>query len=232
MTREELKEHCKKQIEMCEMWAKARGENPSGKVYEEHKMVLELLEQEPCDDCISREDVLDAINDIGSGAFASYSYYSNLFDFVCELSPVEPDKCDDCISREALDDAISNLTYWHFENGRLITGGGGSKAETVYKVDDVTRLTHILPPVTSQPKMGHWINIDATHSKCDRCGAIFEIASENGEANFCPNCGAKMVEPQESEGKLDGDPIDIDKAIEHYEGTLEMLKGVGLEVNG
>ena len=31
-------------------------------------------------------------------------------------------------------------------------------------------------------------------------------------------------------GKLDNDPIDIDKAVEHYEGTLELLKGVGLEV--
>jgi hypothetical protein len=29
--------------------------------------------------------------------------------------------------------------------------------------------------------------------------------------------------------KLDGDPIDIDKAIEHYEGTLEALKGIDLE---
>lgn len=43
-------------------------------------------------DCISRKDVLDAINDIGSGAFASYSYYSNLFDFVCELPSVEPER--------------------------------------------------------------------------------------------------------------------------------------------
>lgn len=46
MTREELKEHCKKQIEMCEMWAKAKGEKPCGKIYEEHKLTLELLEQE------------------------------------------------------------------------------------------------------------------------------------------------------------------------------------------
>jgi len=55
MTREELKEHCKKQVEMCEMWAKAKGENPCGKVYEEHKMILELLEQTAkigyCKDC-------------------------------------------------------------------------------------------------------------------------------------------------------------------------------------
>ncbi len=46
MTREELKEHCEKQVERCKMWAKYRGEEPSGKIYEEHKLILELLEQE------------------------------------------------------------------------------------------------------------------------------------------------------------------------------------------
>ena len=46
MTREELKEHCLKQIEMCEFWAISKGEEPSGKIYEEHKLILELLEQE------------------------------------------------------------------------------------------------------------------------------------------------------------------------------------------
>jgi len=47
MTREELKEHCLKQVERCEMWAKYKSEEPSGKIYEEHKLILELLEQEP-----------------------------------------------------------------------------------------------------------------------------------------------------------------------------------------
>ena len=46
MTREELKAHCEKQIEMCEFWAIGKGEKPSGKIYEEHKLILELLEQE------------------------------------------------------------------------------------------------------------------------------------------------------------------------------------------
>lgn len=46
MTREELKVHCEKQIENCEMWAIYKGEEPHGKVYEEHKLILELLEQE------------------------------------------------------------------------------------------------------------------------------------------------------------------------------------------
>lgn len=47
MTREELREHCKKEIEICKMWAMCKGEEPHGKVYEEHKLILELLEEEP-----------------------------------------------------------------------------------------------------------------------------------------------------------------------------------------
>ena len=41
-----------------------------------------------------------------------------------------------------------------------------------------------------------------------------------------------IIEADKAESKLDGDPIDIDKAVEHYEGTLETLKGIDLEVDG
>lgn len=44
MTIEELKEHCEKQIQQCEFWARTRDEEPGGKVYEEHKLILELIE--------------------------------------------------------------------------------------------------------------------------------------------------------------------------------------------
>lgn len=47
MTREELRAHCQRQIEGCEMFARWKGEEPHGKVYEEHKLILELLDQEP-----------------------------------------------------------------------------------------------------------------------------------------------------------------------------------------
>lgn len=47
MTREEIREHCEKQIKDCEMWARIRGEDPHDRIYEEHKLILELLEQEP-----------------------------------------------------------------------------------------------------------------------------------------------------------------------------------------
>lgn len=46
MTREELRKHCEKQIKMCETWSKA-AVVPKGKVYDEHKLILELLDNEP-----------------------------------------------------------------------------------------------------------------------------------------------------------------------------------------
>lgn len=69
MTREELKAHCERQIHMCETWAILKGEEPHGKVYEEHKLILELLEneQEPCEDSVSRKAVEDLIYEECSG---------------------------------------------------------------------------------------------------------------------------------------------------------------------
>lgn len=45
MTKEELKEHCKRQVECCEMWARNNGGEPHGKVYEEHKLILDLINE-------------------------------------------------------------------------------------------------------------------------------------------------------------------------------------------
>lgn len=61
MTREELKKHCEKQIEMCEMRAISKGKKPSGNIYEEHKLILELLEQQPCEDVIDRAEAMTEI---------------------------------------------------------------------------------------------------------------------------------------------------------------------------
>lgn len=58
---------------------------------------------------------------------------------------------------------------------------------------------------SAKPKIGHWImtrdyftgayeSID--YVKCSCCG---EDSLEMGD--YCPNCGAKMIEPQESEDK-------------------------------
>ena len=53
---------------------------------------------------------------------------------------------------------------------------------------------------TPTERTGHWIyrNGNIPYKwKCDQCSAEFKT-----DFNYCPNCGARMVEPQESE---DGD---------------------------
>lgn len=49
-----------------------------------------------------------------------------------------------------------------------------------------------------QPKTGHWIayadGIWIKHYECSECGK-----RNSTHSDYCPNCGAKMVEPQESE---------------------------------
>ena len=57
----------------------------------------------------------------------------------------------------------------------------------------------VLPSVTPQEtKTGHWISKPHIYGVafCSECD--FELRVN--DTNYCPNCGAKMVEPQESEG--------------------------------
>lgn len=68
MTREELKEHCERQIQQFERVKKIMPVTLNDwKRYEEHKLILELLEQEPCEDCISREWLKTAIHNFYQG---------------------------------------------------------------------------------------------------------------------------------------------------------------------
>lgn len=54
-----------------------------------------------------------------------------------------------------------------------------------------------------EPKTGHWISTETKgvryafwcRYKCSLCGELSD------HTNYCPNCGAKMIEPQESEDK-------------------------------
>jgi len=51
-----------------------------------------------------------------------------------------------------------------------------------------------------EPKTGHWIRMKAYGKwKCPECSTVFRFTFK--EHYYCPNCGAKMVEPQESEDK-------------------------------
>lgn len=101
-----------------------------------------------------------------------------------DTTKVEP--CEDCISRQA----VLNMQYRIDDSATLSTSD-------VVNVDDIEDL----PPVTPQPKMGHWINQHVIYTNatidfkvCSECRYEFSYDAETGvsDANYCPNCGAKM----------------------------------------
>lgn len=100
---------------------------------------------------------------------------------------------EDAISRQAVLNVInSNCIY---ENEYNLTAK---------HIKDAVKQ---LPPVTQEPKIGHWIVYAELTGEwegtkkyaCDKCGEKVGVF----KSNYCPNCGAKMVEPQESEDKND-----------------------------
>ena len=92
----------------------------------------------------------------------------------------------DCISRQAVEDAMYDAT-------RAMDLNYGQIMEYIDN----------LPSVTPQePKTGHWIKgytfPDGAYWKCDKCNELIKVKIP---MHYCNNCGAKMVEPQESEDK-------------------------------
>ena len=87
--------------------------------------------------------------------------------------PKEP--CEDAVSRQAV--------LKEFEKG----------TENLYgRIDK-------LPSVQPKAKTGHWIEREVRGDLalyCSECEAGLDVYYHY---SFCPNCGAKMVEPQESE---------------------------------
>jgi hypothetical protein len=84
----------------------------------------------------------------------------------------------DAISR----DAVNNLQKYRYNCGDTSITGVSLKS------------INELPPVTPQQKSGHWIHF-AQSDDCSECG--WSTGKYISPSKYCPNCGAKMVEPQE-----------------------------------
>ena len=97
------------------------------------------------------------------------------------IEALEQQPCDDCISRAKAIEEADKLCL-----------------ETAYDNEKVIEMLNNLSPVTPKEKTGHWIRVTDKAGylvwECDKCGW-----QQKFNTNFCPDCGAKMVEPQESE---------------------------------
>lgn len=124
---------------------------------------------------------------------------------MCHCEEQEP--CEDAISRDHFDTRVrSALTMTWGELTDDFTDG----------VCTVLELLKTEPSVNPQPKIGHWVQTNEFFINqdgqfiykfiCSECKSLSYFRKSNKKAigaNVCPNCGAKMVESQESEDKND-----------------------------
>ena len=118
------------------------------------------------------------------------------------IKALERQPCEDVISR-AEAEAI-------FRNARSKLNPSDYKTADEFNTRDLMLLNaeqfiHLLPSVRPQePKTGHWVKVTNGRDghECDLCHE-YAPSYQSGEehlTNYCPNCGAKIVEPQGSEG--------------------------------
>lgn len=213
MTLDEAIQHCeitaKSNEKLAEFYYKDSSKNQkSGDACQEcateHRQLAEWLrelkiykEQEPCEDAISRQAVLD-LCDKKTRYDIPYEYYEGKkyvrgwnegkiinFTQLMQLPSVIPQSktelCEDAISRQMVKE-------------QMIKYGFLAPDMTV------TEFVEDLPSVRSQPKIGHWIIIDDCElfmAKCSECGEIVDSRMIS-KYPYC-HCGAKMVDLQENE---------------------------------
>lgn len=152
-------------------------------------MAIKALDQEPCGDAVDRAEAIK----IADG----YCHHTNVAKELAKLPSVNPQPYEDAISRQAVFDALDNHKYSNefCEKHHIDWSINLSMAHIA--VND-------LPPVTPRQKYGKWIKQTLSVKPfgedtvlCDQCAFMTD---KDSMYNYCPNCGARMIEPQESEG--------------------------------
>lgn len=140
--------------------------------YEAYQRAIDALEQQTSD-TVSR------------GVFEQVMWERNVaIDQLKELGyelgqKVEP--CENAVSRADMLDAV---------------GHGAT-----YTSEEVQKIVNNLPSVTPQQKYGKWINGDCICPCCgeDKFKDLDADIWSDWKPKYCPNCGCRMIEPQESE---------------------------------
>ena len=158
-------------------------------------MAIQALSQEPCDVSVGEKEPNEITEEVTLRFFKNslkvrwhdfviYNVewlkknWQMEMDIVCGVKP-----CDDVVSREYLKKiAQSEGAYGYVSAHDIATA----------------------PSVTQ--KLGKWIGIDEEPHEdyeCSCCGYVVSTFTANIEPHteykYCPNCGAKMIEPQENE---------------------------------
>ena len=128
-----------------------------------------LLEQEPCDDVISREEVLRELKGCLTGGETEYQYVKLHIDSIPPINLQEPHK--DTVSREDANKLLDIISFL------------------------MEIIKDLLPVKSQEPKTGHWITTREFMHDGEFYGDKCKCDAPNNEKwNYCPNCGAEMKE--------------------------------------
>ena len=131
---------------------------------------------------MTREEAIDVIKCL------AWHTRPNEEDIEQAIKALEQEPCDDAISRQAVE---------------KITWEEPSYTDALNVLTEVRDKIRALPPVTPQPKTGHWRAIyqgeEIIDYRCTKCEFGNTFGKSTYRMNYCPNCGCHMIEPQESE---------------------------------
>jgi len=136
---------------------------------------------------MTREELRDYVEEQRNLNVIPYYVYSALIDGIDTL---EQEPSGDVISRQAVLNTLDRMDK-ALDTDRTVES---------YK-ELLTECYKDLPSVKQEPKTGHWIMtsdyLTTAYSSIDyvKCSCCNEYSLEEGD--YCPNCGAKMVESED-----------------------------------
>jgi len=116
-------------------------------------------------------------------------------DVICENNSIKPNIVVFEQEKEALYMAIKALEQEHCRDMKEIRELISCDADAETKLKMISNILTAKPHYFEKPQTGHWIKSNIGGAKvCSVCNAHIGLSS----FKFCPSCGAKMFEPQES----------------------------------
>ena len=183
----------------------------------EHNGRMDALVQEPCEDAISRQSVLNALyalcdtgETLKENPWRDNPHIDAVVETIEELPPVNLRSLNPEADREASKAYCAECDHvemcsWYPHDGcewlktdRYNAGYNAAKREIVLSGE--YERAYERGKADAQTKTGHWIDSpNGYFTQCSECGLHGAIGIYK-HYGWCPKCGAKMVEPQEREG--------------------------------
>lgn len=232
------REQAKREIDSLDFYLQNHTDDYGEESHTAMMMAIEALNQEPCEDAVSRQVAIDAlkqaywdkdmqnakddpcivdamtdwaIRTIKDLPSVKPQYTEDEIQKIqeleqaeiqkaYELGKTEGQKSEDAISRQAAIDAMY-----------VLCDTGETLKENPWRdnphIDAVVETIEQIPSVNPQPKTGHWILLDECSNSGYYCSECHKKLVKEGwsgtvkKIKYCPNCGCRIVEPQESEDK-------------------------------